>query len=104
MYCDEIFTKTVFYFSESGFSDSFGLRNRFTSSEPSSSQEFDTIVRYHTDRHEQISESMLTMTRNMKEQSELAGKIIREDTKVSYHRHQEGKGSGGLTPVFLNVP
>ena len=50
--------------------------------EPSGSQELDSMLKYHHEKHEQIASDMLTMTRSMKEQSELAGKIIRDDTKV----------------------
>lgn len=52
--------------------------------EPSGSQELDSVLEYHHEKHEQIANDMLSMTRSMKEQSELAGKIIREDTKVIY--------------------
>lgn len=62
--------------------DSSELRNRFSYLEPSGSQELDSILKYHNEKHEQISSDMLIMTRNIKEQSEMAGRIIREDTKV----------------------
>ena len=67
--------------------DSSELRQRFSYAEPSGSQELDSMLRYHHEKHEQIAVDMLTMTRSMKEQSELAGKIIREDTKVCWSRY-----------------
>lgn len=64
------------------FQDSSELRNRFAYLEPSGSQELDSILKYHNEKHEQISSDMLSMTRNIKEQSEMAGRIIRDDTKT----------------------
>lgn len=64
--------------------DSSELRNRFAYLEPSGSQELDSILKYHNEKHEQISSDMLSMTRNIKEQSEMAGRIIRDDTKVIF--------------------
>ncbi|XKL64239.1 hypothetical protein PGB90_004325 [Kerria lacca] len=61
--------------------DQFELRHR-NKSEPSGSQELDSILKYHSQKHDQIATEMLIMTRSVKEQSQLAGKIIREDTKT----------------------
>ncbi|XP_065217355.1 vesicle transport protein USE1 [Planococcus citri] len=58
------------------------LRHRAPPAEPSGSKELDSMLKYHHEKHEHIANDMLTMTRTMKEHSELAGKIIREDTKV----------------------
>lgn len=52
--------------------------------EPSGSQELDSMLKHHHEKHEHIASDMLTMTRTMREHSELAGKIIREDTKVRF--------------------
>lgn len=66
------------------FSDSSELRQRSSTFEPSGSQEFDSILKYHSEKHEQTASDMLIMARSLKEQSELAGKIIHEDTKVFF--------------------
>lgn len=65
--------------------DSSELRQRSSTFEPSGSQEFDSILKHHNRKHEQTASDMLIMARNLKEQNELAGRIIREDTKVIFH-------------------
>lgn len=62
--------------------DSSEIRQRSATFEPSGSQEFDSILKYHSRKHEQTAADILIMARNLKEQNELAGRIIRDDTKV----------------------
>lgn len=39
-------------------------------------------VKFHTTAQEKITEHMLSLTRNLKEQTETANRIIRKDTEV----------------------
>lgn len=42
--------------------------------------DLDKVIDYHRDRQEMIANDMLSLTRNLREQSELANKIIKKDT------------------------
>lgn len=42
----------------------------------------DELIDYHENMQQKIADDMLTLTRNLKEQSMLANKIIRKDTAV----------------------
>ncbi|KAK7604971.1 hypothetical protein V9T40_006157 [Parthenolecanium corni] len=79
------------------FGDSSELRQRSSTFEPSGSQEFDSILKHHNRKHEQTASDMLIMARNLKEQNELAGRIIREDTKTLE------KSSKGMDDNFYNL-
>ncbi|CAG7823446.1 unnamed protein product, partial [Allacma fusca] len=47
-----------------------------------SSQDLDELVKYEHQRQEKIAEHMLVLTRSLKEQVSLAGKIVKNDTEV----------------------
>lgn len=44
--------------------------------------DFDELLDYHENVQERIADDMLSLTRNLREQSELANRIIRKDTEV----------------------
>lgn len=44
--------------------------------------EVEMLLNYHSDQQDKIANEMLTLTRNLKEQTILAGNIIRNDTEV----------------------
>jgi SNARE protein 1 len=46
------------------------------------SQDLDELVKYEHQRQEKIAEHMLVLTRSLKEQVSLAGKIVKNDTEV----------------------
>lgn len=48
-----------------------------------SSDNMGQAMKYYGDMQEKIAEDMLSLTRNLKEQTEIANKIIRKDTEVS---------------------
>lgn len=48
----------------------------------SSGDDLDILLKYHHSMQEKIADNMLVLARNMKEQSKLAGSIIRKDTKI----------------------
>ncbi len=57
------------------------LRQRKTS-KPSSGDDLDALLRHHHAVQEKIAEDMLSLARNLKEQSHLASTIIKRDTEV----------------------
>lgn len=59
--------------------DPSGLRKRGTSN---ANEDMNQAMKHHADLQEQIAEDMLALTRNLKEQTETANKIIRRDTDV----------------------
>ncbi|XP_031346773.1 vesicle transport protein USE1 isoform X2 [Photinus pyralis] len=59
-----------------------GLRKREPAKKTSSTNDLDDIIDYHQDMQAKIADEMLTLTKNLKEQSELANKIIKKDTEV----------------------
>ncbi|XP_054278139.1 vesicle transport protein USE1 [Macrosteles quadrilineatus] len=59
------------------FGDS-GLRQR----QMESSDDMDSLLKHHNNMHEKIAENMLSLARNMKEKSQLAGEIIKKDIQV----------------------
>lgn len=48
------------------------------------SDDLDILLKYHHSMQEKIADNMLVLARNMKEQSKLAGSIIRKDTEVRF--------------------
>lgn len=59
-----------------------GLRQRdVKSSGPTDG--LDELIDYHENMQQKIADDMLLLTRNLKEQSELANRIIKKDTEVS---------------------
>ena len=44
--------------------------------------DLDILLKYHHNMQEKIADNMLVLARNMKEQSKLAGSIVRKDTEV----------------------
>lgn len=46
------------------------------------SDDLDELLEYNKNMQEKIADNMLILTRNLKEQSQLANKIIRQDTEV----------------------
>ena len=45
--------------------------------------DIDDLVKYHHSIQEKIADHMLDLTRSLKEQASLAGKIVKQDTEVS---------------------
>ncbi|XP_026281259.1 vesicle transport protein USE1 isoform X4 [Frankliniella occidentalis] len=85
----EIHQKTTSKYAEelrdellsSGSDGSKSLRQR-KSSKPSSGEDLDALLRHHHAVQEKIAEDMLSLARNLKEQSHLASTIIKRDTEV----------------------
>lgn len=64
-------------------SDSNGLRKRGTgNSSNSGGDDMNQAMKHHANLQEKITEDMLALTRNLKEQTETANRIIRKDTEV----------------------
>lgn len=57
------------------------LRQR-VGSKVSSGEDLDVLLRHHHAMQEKIAEDMLSLARNLKEQSHLASTIIKRDTEV----------------------
>ncbi|XP_067645523.1 vesicle transport protein USE1 isoform X2 [Eurosta solidaginis] len=58
------------------------LRRRRLDEDASSSDNMNEAVRYYNEAQEKITEHMLSLTRNLKEQTETANRIIRKDTEI----------------------
>jgi len=56
-----------------------GLRHRTTYDVPE--DDYDAILKYHQNKQEKVAEEMVAMARNLKENSLLAGTIVRKDTE-----------------------
>ncbi|XP_059060744.1 vesicle transport protein USE1 [Achroia grisella] len=56
----------------------------FTSNS-SSQEDIDSILKYHQNMQEKVAENMVMLTKNLKEQSQIASTIIRGDTEVTRH-------------------
>ena len=50
----------------------------------STGEDLDALLKYHHSMQEKIADDMLLLTRNLKEQSQLASSIIRKDTEACY--------------------
>lgn len=61
--------------------DSNGLRKRATGS--AGGDDMNQAMKHHANLQEKITEDMLALTRNLKEQTETANRIIRKDTEVN---------------------
>lgn len=61
--------------------DSNGLRKRATGS--GGGDDMNQAMKHHANLQEKITEDMLALTRNLKEQTETANRIIRKDTEVN---------------------
>lgn len=59
------------------------LRKRTTTTSSNGGDEMNQAMKHHVDEQERIAENMLVLTRNLKEQTETANRIIRRDTDVS---------------------
>lgn len=57
-----------------------GLKQRNISK--TNSDDLDQLIGFHQQKQDKIVEDMLTLTRSLKEQSQLANKIIKKDTEV----------------------
>lgn len=62
--------------------DPNSLRQRVKSATTSGSEDMSQAMKYHANMQEKITEDMLALTRNLKEQTEIANRIIRKDTEV----------------------
>ncbi|CAH1365671.1 vesicle transport protein USE1 [Tenebrio molitor] len=63
--------------------DLLGVRHRTATKGPSSDVgDLDQVINYHENMQSKITNDMLILTKNLKEQSELANKIIKKDTEV----------------------
>lgn len=58
------------------------LRKRTTNTSGNGGDEMNQAMKHHVGMQEKIAEDMLTLTRNLKEQTETANRIIRRDTDV----------------------
>lgn len=58
-----------------------GVRQR---KQKSAGEDLDALLKYHHSMQEKIADDMLLLTRNLKEQSQLASSIIRKDTEACY--------------------
>lgn len=64
--------------------DPNGLRHRTkANSSVSGGDDMNQALKHHESVQEKIAEDMLALTRNLKEQTEIANRIIRKDTDVS---------------------
>lgn len=59
------------------------LRKRAIAAKGGSSADMNQAMKHHVNMQEKIAEDMLALTRNLKEQTQTANKIIRKDTDVS---------------------
>lgn len=60
-----------------GSDEQSGLRRRVNAGD-----DMNKAVKHYADIQERLAEDMLSLTRNLKEQTETASKIIRKDTEV----------------------
>lgn len=58
-----------------------GLKQRNVSKAPAS-DDLDELLNYHENTQAKIADDMLILTRSLKEQSQLANKIIKKDTEI----------------------
>lgn len=63
--------------------DVSGLRKRGTNT---GSEDMSQAMKHHADLQEKIAEDMLALTRNLKEQTETANRIIKKDTDVRFRK------------------
>ncbi|VVC97989.1 vesicle transport protein USE1 [Leptidea sinapis] len=91
----EIHQKTVAKYGLELRSELFGLEDNdetlrkrniikapnFTSN-TSSQEDIDSLLKYHQNMQEKVAENMVMLTKSLKEQSQIASKIIRSDTEA----------------------
>lgn len=69
-----------------GGNGSSDLRQRMkitsNNSDSTSSGDMNEAMKHHANMQEKIAEDMLVLTKNLKEQTEIANRIIRKDTEV----------------------
>lgn len=58
------------------------LRQRVKTTTNSGNEDMGQAIKHHANMQEKIAEDMLALTRNLKEQTEIANRIIRKDTEV----------------------
>lgn len=61
-----------------------GLRQRKNAPGSVESPDLDQVLKYQEDLQSKIAEEMLEFTKSLKEQSEVANKIIKKDTEVIF--------------------
>lgn len=49
--------------------------------------DFDAVMQYHNSMQEKVAQEMMSIVQNLKQNSLLAGHIIRKDTEVSFALH-----------------
>lgn len=59
------------------------LRQRVKTTTAGSGEDMNEAMKHHANVQEKIAEDMLALTRNLKEQTQIANQIIRKDTEVS---------------------
>lgn len=65
-----------------------GMRQRVKTKTSGSGEDMNEAIKHHANVQEKIAEDMLALTRNLKEQTQIANQIIRKDTEVrSTHVH-----------------
>lgn len=55
----------------------------FTSNS-TSQEDIDTLLKYHQNMQEKVAENMVMLTKSLKEQSQIASTIIKRDTEVRH--------------------
>lgn len=63
-------------------SDPNSLRQRVKGNSVGGSDDMNQTMKHHANVQEKIAEDMLALTRSLKEQTEIANRIIRKDTDV----------------------
>lgn len=58
------------------------MKTATNSSDSTGSGDMNQAMKHHANMQEKIAEDMLTLTRNLREQTEIANRIIRKDTEV----------------------
>lgn len=66
----------------SGNDPNNSVRQRVKGNTTGSGGDMNEAMKHHANVQEKIAEEMLTLTRNLKEQTEIANRIIRKDTDV----------------------
>lgn len=68
--------------------DLLGLRQRNITQSNINAEDLDEVIKYHENIQKKITDEMLEFTKVLKEQSELANKIIKKDTEVASNSTQ----------------
>lgn len=67
-----------------GGKDTNALRQRIKGTDGGGDGDMNEALKHHANVQDKIAEDMLVLTRSLKEQTEIANRIIRKDTDVSY--------------------